>query len=70
MWKMLESLTDGKPWVRWAVISLWLSSPQIYRLLISASPTLMESQARSFELSAIYAFSFHNKENAHTQPVG
>lgn len=47
----------------YAVISLWLSSPQIYSLLISASPTLMESQARSFELSDIFMCSLSISNN-------
>ncbi len=51
---------------RFAVISLWFSSHQIYRLLISASPTLMDPQARSFELSAIYTFSFHDRNCTYT----
>lgn len=42
----------------YTVISLRLSSPQIYRRLISASPTLMEIQAFSFQISAICALSF------------
>lgn len=50
----------------YAVVSLWISSPQIYRLLISASPTMMETQVQSSELSAIYALSFHYKNYTYT----
>lgn len=68
MWKCWRGWLMESP--GYPVISLWLSSPQIYRLLISASPTVMESKASSFKLLAIYAISFHYKKNAHTQPGG
>lgn len=51
VWKCQRAWLMESP--GYAVISPWLSSPQIYRLLITASPTLMETQACSFELSAI-----------------
>lgn len=55
VWKSRRAYVMESP--VYTVFSLWLSPPQIYVLLISASPTLTESQAgRSFELPAILMF--------------
>lgn len=53
-----------------AVIALWFSSHQIYRLLISASPTLMDTQARSFEHEQPFILSLSITKIAHTQQGG